>query len=121
MLLIPPTVSSLSEWARKVASAVNYLLGSIGAFGTSTTATGAYAAQDSDYLILADASGGAFSVTLPKAPGKQFVVKKIDASANAVTITPASGETIDGAASLVITTQWQSYTIMGIAGGWAVL
>ncbi|WP_370309302.1 hypothetical protein [Sphingobium abikonense] len=121
MLLIPSTVSSLPEWARKVANAVNYLIGSLGAFGNSVSATGAYTAQQSDYLILADASAGPVTVALPSILGKQLVIKKVDASTNAVTLMPAGAETIDGAVSLAIATQWQSYTIMGIAGGWAVL
>jgi hypothetical protein len=38
MLLVPPTVSSLPEWARKVAVSVNYLLGRQGfPFGEPAT------------------------------------------------------------------------------------
>lgn len=122
MLHIPPTASNLPEWIRKAATAINELIRRLGAFGNSVAPAGAYTADDGDYLILIDASAGTVPVSLPaNRLGKQLVVKKTDASANVVTITPAPGETIDGAASLDITVQWQTFTLMGIAGGWAVL
>lgn len=122
MLHIPPTASNLPEWLRKAATAINELIRHLGSFGTSVAPAGAYTADDSDYLILIDASSGAVPVALPgNRLGKQLVVKKTDASANAVTITPAPGETIDGSSSLDITAQWQTFTLMGISGGWAVL
>ena len=61
-----------------------------------------------DYLILADATAGAVTVTLPKASdslGRILLVKKLDASANAVTIDGDGTETIDNLASVAITTQ----------------
>lgn len=71
---------------------------------TVVTKTSAYTAAYGD-LVLADASAGAFAVTLPAvASGKQKVtVKKKDSSTNAVTVSPQSG-TIDGSASIPIST-----------------
>lgn len=60
-----------------------------------------------------DATAGPVTVTLNAAIFAGFpsvTVKKIDATANAVTVTPNIG-TIDGAASLSWSTQWQSYTL----------
>lgn len=122
MLHLPPTAANLPEWIRRAAGTINELIGRLGSFGTSAAVTSSYSAADSDYLIMADAAGGAVTIALPgNRLGKQYVIKKTDSSANVVTISAAGGETIDGAASLSITAQWQSYTIMGVAGGWAVL
>ena len=70
---------------------------------TATKQTAAYSAAAGD-IVLANASSGGFSVTLPAADaGMQVAVKKIDTSANAVTITTPGAETIDGQPQLTIT------------------
>ena len=70
------------------------------------TVTGNATMYDSIEIALADASGGALSVTLTDpAFCQQLVIKKIDSSINSVTILPASG-TIDGASSKVLTLQY---------------
>lgn len=64
-----------------------------------------YAALATDYLILANVSGGGLTVTLPTAvgvTGRLFEVKKTDSSANLVTIATTGGQTIDGSASAAI-------------------
>ena len=56
-----------------------------------------------------DATSGNITVTLPQtiaAVDKVYVIKKIDASANTVIITPRGADTIDGGATLTLTTQW---------------
>lgn len=63
----------------------------------------------------ADATGGAFAVTLPAASaaaGKTLEVKKIDSSANAVTVTRAGSDTIDGATTYALSAQYQSVTLV---------
>jgi len=62
-------------------------------------------------IVLVNATSGSRTITLP-APtsGKIFNIKKIDSSANTVTISPPSG-TIDGSASRVIFSQYDSLTI----------
>lgn len=64
-----------------------------------TTVTTNYTVLDEDFAILADATSGPITVTLPAASvGKrQFIVKKIDNSSNKVTV--ASSSLIDGFAS----------------------
>ena len=54
-------------------------------------------------FVLADATAGAFTVTLPASPsvGALVAVKKTDATANTVTVAPAAG-TIDGDANATI-------------------
>ena len=79
----------------------------------TTTAT----AAATDGLIQADATAGAFAVTLPAASGTGAVltIKKIDSSANAVTITAAGSDKIDGAATAALSTQYKSFTIVDAA------
>ena len=54
------------------------------------TKDGAYTITETDHRINCDASGGAFTVTLPVladlSGNKIFHIKKVDSSANAVTI-----------------------------------
>ncbi|SDT84418.1 hypothetical protein [Gordonia westfalica] len=56
---------------------------------------------------MCDASGGAFTISLPNtgSAGYRFTIKKIDASANAVTVSAPIG--IDGVPTLVLTDQWE--------------
>lgn len=67
------------------------------------------------FLELVNASAGAITRTLPGAAnegdGRMVTLKKVDSSANVVTIEPASG-TIDGAASISLTSQYQSRTFL---------
>lgn len=71
------------------------------------TKTAAYSASAYDYTVLSDASGGAFTVSLPTSPqtGQIIVVKKIDSSSNVVTVS-ASGKNIDGGSTYSISTQY---------------
>jgi len=68
-----------------------------------------------------DASGGAISITLPATttPGVRFVIKKTDASANAVTVVG----TIDGATNYSLATQYQYVSIIstGTSGVWFIV
>lgn len=75
----------------------------------------------SHYTVLVNASGGAVLVNLPSAatcPGRVYRVKKIDASANAVTIDAAGTEKIDDALTLVIPAQYQEYEIQSDGTNW---
>lgn len=64
-------------------------------------------------IFFADATSGAINVTLPGAAGINGEVKfvKIDSSANTVTVTAAGGNTINGASTSVLSTQWQSISL----------
>jgi len=74
--------------------------------------TAASAACNGAAVVLADASINAINMTLP-APlaGQVITIKRTNINANTVTITPPSG-TIDGAASKVLTLQYQSITVV---------
>jgi hypothetical protein len=86
--------------------------------------TSAYTVTSSDDMVVANATGGAFTVTLPNATtvgdGREFTVKKIDSSSNAVTIGTTSSQTIDGATTKVLTAQWTSITVKALSGAWYI-
>lgn len=71
-------------------------------FVSRTTTATAAAGQ----FVLADATSGGFTVTLPASPsvGALVAVKKTDATANVVTVAPAAG-TIDGDANATIVSE----------------
>ena len=72
-----------------------------GGIGTPTTKTANYTASPGD-LVLCDASGGAFTITLPAASGnsgKTIAVKKTDTGGNAITVSRAGSDTISGLTS----------------------
>jgi hypothetical protein len=88
------------------------------------TLTTAYTITDDDYAIWGNASGGAFSVTLPTAVGRRgkvFVIKKIDASVNAVTIDGDGSETIDNATTKQLTSENEVLWIMSDNSNWRVI
>ncbi len=76
-------------------------------------------------VLLVDASGGNFTVTLPEAAtnaGKYFYIKKIDSSGSAVTVKgSASIETIDGEESIDITIQYQFIMVHCNGSDWFIL
>lgn len=77
-----------------------------------------------DYTILCDASGGSLSINLPTAADakwQEYNIKKIDSSANTVTIDGSGSETIDGATTAVITLQWESVTVQSNGTAWYIL
>jgi hypothetical protein len=83
-----------------------------------------YTATNSDHVILCDASGGAFTITLPAAGGVTGIIyhiKKIDSSANAVTIDGNSAETIDGDLTIDLALQYESVMIVCDGSNWHIL
>jgi hypothetical protein len=75
-------------------------------------------------IHVVDASGGSLSLTLPDAGGgdnqfRPFYVYRVDNSANTVTLNTQGGDTINGAASVVLpgTNQYKTYGYMCIGGG----
>jgi hypothetical protein len=73
--------------------------------------TAAYQMTAYDHTVVADAGSAAFTVTLPLGPltGQIVCVKKVDSSANAVTLGLGSGgRSIDGSTTYTLTTQYSS-------------
>jgi len=85
-----------------------------------TTFTADSAATNNHGVILADTSTASINISIPTAfdnSGKVFTVKKT-AAANTVTLDPFSAQTIDGAATKVLSTQWESVTIISDGANW---
>lgn len=85
-----------------------------------------YTATANDQVILVDCTGGAVTITLPAIAtanrGKEYRIKKIDASGNAVTVARSGSDTIDGATSSSLTAQYQSkdYVAPDAGADWGV-
>lgn len=87
------------------------------------TETAAYTANTLDFLILADATAGAFTVTLPPAAdakGKLLFIQRTSASNN-VTIDADGSETINGSATVTLSSQYASRLLISTGSAWAVL
>jgi hypothetical protein len=95
------------------------------------TKTSTYTVTNSDYTILCDASGGAFTINLPTAAsfynstttttGGILIVKKTDSSANAITIEGDASELIDGELTKSLSIQWNSIVLQSNGTSWYIL
>jgi hypothetical protein len=78
----------------------------------------------SDDVVLVNAAVAGVSLTLPAlaaAFGQTLTIKKIDSSANIVTVTPSGAETIDGTTPITFNTPYLSLTLYADATGWFIL
>jgi hypothetical protein len=72
-------------------------------------------------VVLVDASSGAITMSLPSAVtyvGPGFTIKKIDSSANAVTIAANGSETIDETTTRVLAMQYDAVELMSDGTEW---
>jgi hypothetical protein len=87
------------------------------------TAAGGVAATGTDnVIVLKKTTGAATTVTLPASPvtGFELTIKdgKGDAGTNFITITPNAG-TIDGAANIILSTNYASVSLLFDGSNWA--
>ena len=97
--------------------------GSFGLDITSTTTT-PFTLDSTHHTLLVDATAGAKTVNLPAASGctrRRYTVKKTDSSANAVTLDGNASETIDGAATYALATQYKAVTVQCDGTNWHVV
>lgn len=89
------------------------------------TVTSAYTFAVDVFYVRADATAGAFTVTLPAAltcSGRQVVIKKIDSSVNAVTISRSGTDTIEGSSTMSLAAQWDKQILISNGNtGWEKL
>jgi hypothetical protein len=100
------------------------------ASGTSTTIiikgngghNGNSAVPSDEYFSTCDASGGAFTLTLPASPvtGELHNIKKIDATASACTVS-GNGKTIDGNSTMPIVTSMGGFSIYYNGTTWYII
>jgi len=75
-------------------------------------------------VLLCDCTSGDITLTLPAAAdnvGLMYHVKKTDSSANIVTVDGNASETIDGATTQTITSQYDSIKIISDGTNWGIL
>lgn len=91
--------------------------------GIRTVTSTAYTVSSGDEMILVDATSGSVTITLPAASSSSkriLNIKKIDATGNTVTIDGNSSETIDGATTYVINSQWTNVEIKCNGTAWFI-
>lgn len=116
-----PDYASQKEANRQYAEAINALVDSLPYFGVITVS------ESSDVSVqfgiwLGDASGGAITLSVPPArphAGKGWTFKKVDASANAVTISSTSN--IDGSLTQTLSNQYDSISILSDGSVWHII
>ena len=85
--------------------------------------TTTYTVEDNDFYIEADATTGAFTVTLLPATSvieKEYIIKKTDVSANAVTV-DGNGTNIDGTSTASLATQWTAISVKSNGTIWHII
>lgn len=93
-------------------------------FGKIQSKTAAYTIKLTDSLVKADATGGVFNVTLPDSThiaGFTVIVKRMNSGANAVTVNTTSAQTIDGAASVSLASQYASVRVQSDGTNWMTI
>ncbi len=93
-------------------------LGNIQTISATTTL------DDTDAVVLVNASGGAVTVNLPAAAGvtrRSYVIKKTDSSGNVVTVDASGAETIDGTTTRTLASQFDSLTIVCDGTAWFIV
>lgn len=100
-------------------------LGVGGSFGTAITTVSANTTLNTThYTVLVNAATAGVTITLPAASGvtgRMYVIKKIDSSANTVTIDGNGTEKIDGANTVTLSAQWNSRTIQCDGSAWYII
>lgn len=92
--------------------------------GAITTKSATFTLAANEYTILCDATAGAIIANLPAATGnvgRIINIKKIDASINTITVDGNASETIDGATTIVILSQWSNVTMQCDGTAWFIL
>lgn len=101
-----------------------YLQGGGATRGTYRSVTATGNVESGDYLLLCNSTAGAVTITLPPAalvPGRIYVFKRINAGANNVIVDGYASETIDGAASYTLSSQWAGVTVMSNGTAWFII
>jgi hypothetical protein len=108
--------------------AVEQALGSLATVESTLSAsvvdaTTTYQMVKDDVMVRADATGGAFTVTLPTAVGRRGalrIIKRLNSGANAVTVAAAAGQTIDGTSTISLSSQYMAVSLISNGVGWDV-
>lgn len=88
------------------------------------TISSSASAGSSDFVVKVNATSAAVTYTLPAASASTnriLSIQKVDSSANAVTIAANGSDTINGATSQGISTQWGAITLQSDGTTWTVI
>ena len=100
-------------------------LSTSGFSGGLAVKTSSYSAKATDNVILGNSTSGSLTITLPDATkshvGQQYVIKKIDSSANTITVATTSSQTIDGTSSLALNVQYEAVEVATDGSNWYVI
>lgn len=121
-LLLDLQLGGVSQFSVNKSGLLTTAGGRVRAVRVITAAGAITVAVTDDVVVVNKTVGAASAVALPAGvTGQVFVIKdgKGDAAANNITITPAAG-TIDGAATYVMNTNYQSVTLIYNATQWNV-
>jgi len=87
--------------------------------------TGTYTATVSDSVITGDTTSAGFTVTLPSAAaacqGREYTVKRINAGANGLVVGTTSSQTIDGATTKTLGSQWAWLKVVSDGANWIIV
>lgn len=125
---------TLSKWIVQGMSAAVYVSGTNTWTGVNTWSAAEnhkYTAVSADttlntthYMVNVDATAGAKTITLPTAvgcAGRVYIIRKLDSSANVVTIDGNGSETINGATTKALSAQYSVAQIMSNGANWMTI
>lgn len=116
-----PSHERPAEAMRVISEAINRLSDGAQYDGVISVTSSSTVTADFGFWV-GDATSATVVMTVPPAEahkGKSFSFKKIDASVNEVQVTPSDG-TVDGAASVSLTSQWDAVTITSDGDNWLI-
>ena len=93
-------------------------------FTVTAPTTGSTTTGSAKQFYLCNCASNTIAVTLPAASTCAYMAvafKKMDSTANAVTLTPNGADTIDGAASFAISTQYNWVVIVSDGSKWNII
>lgn len=100
-----------------IASSVRFLAGQQ---AHVVSVSGNLSLTSEHHIVLVNATAGPVTITLPDATTVQagYRIKKTDATSNAVTVATVSSQTIDGASTMTIATQYATGDIASDGANW---
>lgn len=118
------TITEGNDGANETLSIAATIAGGVDLNSQTITASSYTAGTNDERVIYANAASNAITINLPAASGSEgnfFYIKKIDSTANAVTVNPSGSETLDGELTQIITTQYTSIEIHCNGTAWFIL
>ena len=114
------TNGTLVSWENNAPATITWENNSLVTIGWTNNT---YLVTANNATILVNCAAEPLFVKLPAAgsvSGQQYKVKKIDSTANAVTINTTSSQNIDGSSTYVLSTQYYSTTVQSDGSNWWV-